>query len=70
MEPTLLYTRAFLTANRNNKVKSISHITGGGLIDNPQELLIRLTLKFDMKNFKFLLFLDGCSKKQIYHYLS
>ena len=35
MEPTLLYTDAFLAANKNNKVKSISHITGGGLVENP-----------------------------------
>jgi len=34
MKPTLLYTKAFLAANKNYKVKSISHITGGGLPEN------------------------------------
>ena len=53
MIPTLLYTNAFLAANKNYKVKSISHITGGGLIDNPPRAFNKkLTLKFDMKNFK------------------
>ena len=53
MKPTLLYTNAFLAANKNYKVKSISHITGGGLIDNPPRAFNKnLTLKFDMKNFK------------------
>lgn len=52
MMPTLLYTKAFLTANKNHKVKSISHITGGGLIDNPPRVYNKnLTLKFNMKNF-------------------
>ena len=53
MMPTSLYTNAFLTANKNHKVKSISHITGGGLIDNPPRVFNKnLTLKFDMKNFR------------------
>ena len=53
MKPTLMYTKAFLAANKNYKVKSISHITGGGLIDNPPRAFNKnLTLKFDMKNFK------------------
>ena len=53
LKPTLIYTKAFLKATRNNKVKSISHITGGGLIDNPPRAYNKnLTLKFDMKNFK------------------
>jgi len=53
MKPTLLYTKAFLEATKNNKVKSISHITGGGLIDNPPRAFNKnLTLKFDMKNFE------------------
>ncbi len=53
MKPTLLYTKAFMTANKNYKVKSISHITGGGLIDNPPRAFNKnLTLKFDMKNFR------------------
>ena len=53
MKPTILYTNAFLAANKNYKVKSISHITGGGLIDNPPRAFNEnLTLKFDMKNFK------------------
>ena len=55
MEPTILYTKAFLTANRDFKIKSISHITGGGLIDNPPRAFNRdLTLKFNMKNYKYL----------------
>jgi len=53
MEPTLLYTKAFLAANKNKRVKSISHITGGGLIDNPSRAFNKnLTLKFEMKKFK------------------
>ena len=53
MKHTILYTNAFLAANKNYKVKSISHITGGGLIDNPPRAFNEnLTLKFDMKNFK------------------
>ncbi len=53
MEPTLIYTKAFLEATKNHKVKSISHITGGGLIENPPRAFNKnLTLKFDMKNFK------------------
>ncbi len=53
MKPTILYTNAFLAANKNYKVKSISHITGGGLIDNPPRAFNEnLTLKFDMNNFK------------------
>ncbi len=53
MKPTLLYTKAFLAANKNQKVKSISHITGGGLIENPPRSFNKnLTLKFDMKDFK------------------
>ena len=53
MKPTLVYTRAFLAANKYHRVKSISHITGGGLIDNPPRAFNKnLTLKFDMKKFK------------------
>ena len=53
MKPTIIYAKAFLAANKNHKVKSISHITGGGLIDNPPRAFNKnLTLKFDMKNFK------------------
>lgn len=53
MEPTILYTKAFLTANKDYKIKSISHITGGGLIDNPPRAFNKnLTLKFDMTNYK------------------
>ena len=53
MEPTFLYTKAFLAANKNFKVKSLSHITGGGLIENPPRAFNKnLTLKFNMNNFQ------------------
>ena len=53
MEPTLLYTKAFLAANKNLKVKSLSHITGGGLIENPPRAFNKnLTLQFNMSNFE------------------
>ena len=53
MEPTLLYTKAFIAANKSYKINSISHITGGGLIENPPRAFNNdLTLKFDMNNFK------------------
>ncbi|MDC0457200.1 phosphoribosylformylglycinamidine cyclo-ligase [Alphaproteobacteria bacterium] len=52
MVPTLLYTKAFLAANKNLKVKSLSHITGGGLIENPPRAFNKnLTLQFNMSNF-------------------
>ena len=52
MEPTLLYIKAFLAANKNHKIKSISHITGGGLIENPPRAFNdELALQFDMNNF-------------------
>jgi phosphoribosylformylglycinamidine cyclo-ligase len=52
MEPTLLYTNAFLAANKKLKVKSLSHITGGGLIENPPRAFNKnLTLQFNMSNF-------------------
>ena len=52
MEPTLLYTKAFLVGNKNYKIKSISHITGGGLIENPPRAFNdNLTLQFNMNNF-------------------
>ena len=41
-----------MAANKNYKVKSISHITGGGLIDNPPRAFNKkLSLRFDMKKF-------------------
>ena len=53
MEPTLLYTNAFIAANKNFKVKSLSHITGGGLIENPPRAFNKnLALKFNMSNFE------------------
>ena len=53
MQPTLLYTNAFLSANKNSKVKSISHITGGGLIENPPRAFNKnLTLLFNMGTYK------------------
>jgi len=52
MEPTLLYIKAFLAANKKQKIKSISHITGGGLIENPPRAFNDdLALQFDMNNF-------------------
>ena len=52
MKPTLLYTKAFLAANKNSKVKSISHITGGGLIENPPRAFEgNLALHFNMSNY-------------------
>ena len=52
MEPTLLYIKAFLAANKKHKIKSISHITGGGLIENPPRAFNDdLALQFDMNNF-------------------
>ena len=52
MEPTLLYTNAFLAANKNNKVKSISHITGGGLVENPPRAFGNsLTVKLNMNSY-------------------
>ena len=53
MKPTLLYTNAFLAANKNMKVKSLSHITGGGLVENPPRAFKKnLTLQFDMSGFE------------------
>lgn len=53
MEPTMLYTKAFLAGNKNHEIKSISHITGGGLIENPPRAFnSNLSIKFDMKNYK------------------
>ena len=50
MEPTILYTNALLAGNKNHEIKSISHITGGGLIENPPRAFNKnLTIKFDMK---------------------
>ena len=52
MEPTLLYTDAFLAANKNNKVKSISHITGGGLVENPPRAFDNnLEVQFNMNSY-------------------
>ena len=52
MEPTILYTNALLAGNKNHEIKSISHITGGGLIENPPRAFNKnLTIKFDMKNY-------------------
>ena len=52
MTPTLLYTNAFLAANRNNKVKSISHITGGGLVENPPRAFDKnLKVLFNMNSY-------------------
>ena len=53
MQPTILYTNAFLAANKSNKVKSVCHITGGGLIENPpRSFNNKLTLNFDMNKYK------------------
>ena len=53
MQPTLLYNKAFQAANKSNKVKSVCHITGGGLIENPpRSFNKKLTLNFDMNNYE------------------
>src|SRR6056300_2016059 len=53
MQPTILYTNAFLAANKDDRVKSVCHITGGGLIENhPRSFSINLTLNFDMNKYK------------------
>tara|TARA_B100001093_G_scaffold231349_1_gene221894 strand:+ start:1203 stop:2279 length:1077 start_codon:yes stop_codon:yes gene_type:complete len=53
MEPTILYTKAFLAGNQNHKIKSIVHITGGGLIENPPRAFNKnLTIKFKMKDYE------------------
>ena len=53
MEPTILYTKAFLAGNKKHKIKSISHITGGGLIENPPRAFNKnLTIKFNMKDYQ------------------
>ena len=60
MEPTLLYTDAFLAANKNNKVKSISHITGGGLVENPPRAFnknLKVQVKYELIYFTFYFYL-------------
>ena len=53
MKPTTLYTNAFLAGNKKNEIKSICHITGGGLIENPPRAFnTDLTIKFDMKDYE------------------
>ncbi len=53
MEPTFLYTKAFLAGNQKEEIKSISHITGGGLIENPPRAFNSdLTIKFNMKDYE------------------
>jgi len=53
MQPTILYTNAFLAANKDDRVKSVCHITGGGLIENPPRSFSRnLTLNFNMENYQ------------------
>ncbi len=53
MEPTILYAKAFLAGNQKNEIKSICHITGGGLIENPPRVFNNnLTIKFDMKDYE------------------
>ena len=53
MKPTTIYTKAFLAGSKKHKIKSISHITGGGLIDNPPRAFNKdLTIKFNMQSYK------------------
>ncbi len=53
MEPTSIYTNAYLAANQNSKVKSISHITGGGLVENPPRAFNKdLTLQLNMQSYE------------------
>jgi len=39
LEPTRIYTRAVTNLRRDFRIYGISHITGGGLIDNPPRIL-------------------------------
>ena len=45
--------KALLAGNKTHEIKSISHITGGGLIENPPRAFNKnLTIKFNMKNYE------------------
>jgi len=64
MQPTILYTNAFLAANENDRVKSVCHITGGGLIENPPRSFSRdLTLNFNMKNYQMPVLFEWIKEK-------
>ena len=64
MRPTIIYSKAFFAANKDNRVKSACHITGGGLIENPPRSFNKdLTLKFNMKNYKLPPLFDWLKEK-------
>ena len=64
MQPTILYTKAFLAANENDRVKSVCHITGGGLIENPpRSFNSDLTLNFNMKNYQMPVLFEWIKEK-------
>ena len=43
LEPTRIYARAVSNLRRDFRIYGISHITGGGLIDNPPRILSQRT---------------------------
>ncbi len=53
LTPTKLYIKSCLKAIRTNKVKALSHITGGGLVENlPRVLSPNTTPDIDYKSWK------------------
>lgn len=49
LEPTTIYTQAVMPLIRDDMVTSIAHITGGGLVENPQRVFAPdLALDIDM----------------------
>ena len=53
LRPSVIYTPTILKILEHNPIKSIAHITGGGLIENPPRSFSReLTLNFNMENYQ------------------
>lgn len=51
LEPTKIYVKSTLAAIKTRKVKALSHITGGGLVENlPRVLSKNVTPKIDYKS--------------------